>query len=67
VAHRGPGLVVLPFGPAKPVTSASINACITCRPMANASRPSCMFSAISAIATLTRSGTTATVASTDWL
>ena len=48
----------LPFGPASAVTSASINACITCRPAptANASRPSCMFSAISVIATLTRSG-----------
>ena len=43
----------LPFGPANAVTSASINACITCRPAptANASRPSCMFSAISLIAT----------------
>jgi hypothetical protein len=48
----------LPFGPANAVTSASINACITCRPAptANASRPSCMLSAISAIATLTCSG-----------
>src|SRR4051794_24922820 len=49
-----------PFGPASVVTSASISACITCRPvpMARASRPSRMEPAISAIATLTRSGTT---------
>ncbi len=39
--------------------AASINALITCRPAptANASSPSCMFPAISAIATLTCSGT----------
>src|SRR3982750_1690032 len=48
-----------PFGPASAVTSASINTCITCRPVptARASRPSRMQPAISAIATLTRSGT----------
>jgi hypothetical protein len=57
----------LPFGPANTVTSASINAAITCRPAptAKASRPSCMFSAISAIATLTRSGNADALASTD--
>src|SRR6185369_10801534 len=56
-----------PFGPANAVTSASINACITCRPAptADASRPSCMFSAISAIATVTRSGDA--VAPTGWI
>ena len=48
----------LPFGPASTVTSASISAAMTCRPAptARASRPSCRFSAISVIATLTRSG-----------
>ena len=56
----------LPFGPANAVTSASINAAITCRPAptASASRPSPMFSAISVIATLTRSGTADALAST---
>ena len=48
-----------PFGPASALTSASISAAITCRPAptARASSPTCMFSAISAITTLTRSGT----------
>jgi hypothetical protein len=57
----------LPFVPANAVTSASINAAITCRPAptAKASNPSCMFSAISAIATLTRSGNA--VAPTGWI
>ena len=46
------------MGPACAVTSASISVCMTCRPAptASANRPSFMFSAISAIATLTRSG-----------
>ena len=61
----------LPLGPASALTSASINDCITCKPAptANASRPSCIFSAISAIATLTCSGNPAVVASTGrfWL
>ena len=59
----------LPFGPASAVTSASISACITCRPAptARASRPSCMFSAISAIATLTRSGNAGALAFTGWI
>ena len=54
-----------PLGPASAVTSVSIRVCITCRPAptASASRPSCIFSAISAIATLTCSGNA--VASTD--
>lgn len=45
-------------GPASSVTSTSINAAITCKPAptANASRHSCMLSAISVIATLTWSG-----------
>ncbi len=60
-------MLCLPFGPANTVTSASINACITCKPAptARASRPSCMFSAISVIATLTRSGDA--VAPTGWI
>jgi hypothetical protein len=60
-------MLCLPFGPASVITSASINACITCRPAptANASRPSCMFSAMSVIATPTRSGNA--VAPTDWI
>ena len=59
----------LPFGPASAVTSASINAAITCRPAptARASSPSCMFSAISVIATLTRSGIAGALASTGWI
>jgi probable F420-dependent oxidoreductase len=54
-------------GPASAVTSASINAAMTRNPAptANASRPSHMSSAISAIATLTRSGTADVLASTD--
>src|SRR5882672_9653233 len=57
----------LPFDPASVVTSASINTCITCRPAptANASKPSRMLSAISAIATLTRSSDA--VAPTGWI
>jgi hypothetical protein len=53
-----------PHGPQTAVTSASINCCITCRPAptASASKPSCMSSAISAIATVTDSGTATSVA-----
>ena len=49
VAHRGLRLIMAALGPADAVTSASINAAITCRPAptANASRPSLMFSTIS--------------------
>ena len=58
----------LPLAPARSVTSASIIACMTCRPapMASASSPSCMFPAISAIATLTCSGIASAVASAGW-
>jgi hypothetical protein len=47
------------------VTSVSIKACITCRPAptASASRPSRISSAISAIATLTASGTASALVS----
>jgi hypothetical protein len=57
----------LPFGPASELTSASINVDMTCRPapMARASKPAYMFSAISAIATPTRSGNA--VAFTGWI
>ena len=50
------------------VTSASIIACMTCSPAPTArdSKPSCMFSTISAIATLTCSGISGGVAFTDW-
>jgi hypothetical protein len=62
-------MLCVPFGPANTVTSASISATITCRPAptARASRPSCMFSAISVIATLTRSGIAGALASTGWI
>jgi hypothetical protein len=49
---------MLALGPHTAVTSSAMIVCITCRPVptASASSPSCTFSAISPIATVTVSG-----------
>jgi len=59
VPDRGPSLSCLPFTPPNVATSASIIAVITGNPAptARASRPSRMSPTISAIATVTCSGT----------